>query len=155
MRCTIEVVRFALGLCALVLVGFGGRQAFNPSTWRLAEAVADLGPISGWRCAQSRTYVYDPRSDRRDTTLVSAAPEAIVRQAVPGAQVERVEVDLQIGQAVASAQVVQADGTEATRVYVLSPGRLRATTFDEAGARVTVCDSHLSDWHIVGEQALG
>jgi hypothetical protein len=39
-------------------------------------------------------------------------------------------------------------------VYVVSPGRLQAVTLELGSTRATICNSHLSDWKIIGEQHL-
>ena len=43
------------------------------------EAVRELGPVGGWRCADGGPYVYDPRRERADLGVLSEAPEAIAR----------------------------------------------------------------------------
>jgi hypothetical protein len=131
-----------VGLAGLVLVTLlAAPRLFDPRTWTLAQAVHDLGPISGWRCAESETYVYDPSHERPDSNLLAEAPEATILAQVPWLEVERVEANLRGGDT-----LVTVRGPEDQRVYVLAPGRLQKTT---------VCNAHLSNWHIVGEQEMG
>jgi len=113
----------------------------------------ELGPLSGWRCARSATYVYDPRRERADSTLLAQPPEEVITQAFPGVEIEKVEANLRGGDTVVWTRVaIAADGLDLdeSRVYVLSPGRLQAIAPDKA----IICNSHLADWHIVAEHAL-
>jgi hypothetical protein len=121
----------------------------------LLQAVRDLGPVSGWRCAQSSTYVYDPSREHADSTLLSEPPEARVLAQVPWLEVDRVEADLRGGDTLVSAHVSTEPGGEDRRVYVLSPGRLQTVTVNLLGAQASPCNAHLSDWQIVGEQEVG
>ena len=78
----------------------------------------------------------------------------------PGVEVERVEVNLHSGEAVvwttsAPAEGGDAGGQRSQRVFVLAPGRLRTISLSRNGTPVPVCDSHLGDWQIIGEHALG
>jgi hypothetical protein len=143
----------------LVLLGLlllGVVRLFEPATWALATAVRELGPVTGWRCAQSGTdYIYDPRRDRPDSGLLSEAPEELLSVAVPQVTVERVETNLRGGDSVVWARVGADDEGGQRRVYVLSPGRMQAVTFDFASGPATVCYSHLGDWRIIAEHALG
>jgi len=134
-----------------VLLVFGAPRLVEPSSLALFQAIRDLGPISGWRCANSAVYVYDPRHDRADSTLLSDAPEAML----PGVQVERVEANLRDGDTVVWTRTEALDGTEERRVYVLSPGRLQTISLDGSDGRTRICNSHLGDWHVVAEHALG
>jgi len=140
---------FALGVVVLLVVG--APRLAEPSSLALLQAVRDLGPISGWRCANSAVYVYDPRHDRVDSTLLSDAPEAML----PGVQVERVEANLRDGDTVVWTRAETLDGSEERRVYVLSPGRLQTISLDRAEGRIKICNSHMGDWHVVAEHALG
>ena len=117
----------------------------------LREGVAALGPVAGWRCAETSTYAYDPRHERGDDSLLDDAPEAAVRAADPRVDVSRVEVDLHSGQAVAWTELPSG----AQRVFVLAPGRIHTIGVDRDGVWLPICDSHLGDWHIIGEHALG
>jgi hypothetical protein len=131
-----------IGLAAVVLLAMLiGTRLFDPRTVALAQAVRDLGPISGWRCAESPTYAYDPSHERRDSNLLAEAPEAAVLAQVPWLEIERVEADLRGGDT-----LVTARGPEDRRVYVLAAGSLQSTS---------VCNAHLSHWQIVGEQEMG
>jgi hypothetical protein len=133
-------VRVAIaGLIVVVLLT--APRLGDPQTWALAQAVRDLGPVSGWRCAVSPTYTYDPSHERRDSNLLAEAPEAAVLAQVPWLEIERVEADLRGGDA-----LVTARGPEDRRIYVLAPGSLQSTS---------VCNAHLSHWQIVGEQEMG
>jgi hypothetical protein len=127
----------------------------EPSTLSMAQAMRQLGPISGWRCARNATYVYDPRRDWSDGTLLSEAPEQVLQDQVPDLQVERVEVDLRGGDTVIWTHIGGEDDTSAERrVYVLSPGRLQTIGIDLDSGWTTICNSHLGDWHIVAEHSL-
>ena len=138
---------------ALLLVG--GPRLFEPSTLSLAQAIRQLGPISGWRCARNATYTYDPRRDSADATLLSEAPEQVLLDQVPDVQVERVEADLRGGDTVLWTRIVGADDTTLERrVYVLSPGRLQTIGIDLDSGWTTICNSHLGGWQIVAEHGL-
>src|SRR5215471_409087 len=115
----------------------------DPQTWMLAQAVSTLGPVSGWRCARSATYVYDPARERPDTTLVTDRPEDTVFEQVPMFEVDSVEVNLRGGDTLVS---VHAMGTEDDdrRVYVLSPGKLQGVSVGTS----TLCNAHLGAWRI-------
>jgi hypothetical protein len=121
----------------------------------LLPAMADLGPIAGWRCAETSVYVYEPRHERGDASLLDEPPQATLEALYPEVNVERIEVQLDGGQVVAWTTVPAADGRRAPRVFVLAPGRLRAVSVNRDGRPVHVCDSHLGDWQVVGEHALG
>jgi len=121
----------------------------------LIPAVADLGPLGGWRCAETSVYVYEPRHERGDAGLLDDPPQATLAAQDPDVEVERVEVQLDGGQAVAWTTKTTADGRRAPRVFVLAPGRLRAVSIIRGGRPVHVCDSHLGDWQVVGDEALG
>jgi hypothetical protein len=136
-------------LVVIALVGLGARWVTQASTLRLAYAMAELGPISGWRCAQSASYVYDPRRERADSTLLADAPEA----SVPGVEVERVEASLRGGDTVLWTRVSAASGEQ--RVYVLSPGKLQTVSLDSSDhTPTTICTSHLGNWQIIGEHGI-
>jgi hypothetical protein len=138
---------------ALLLVGVP--RLFDPATVSLAEAIRQLGPVSGWRCARSATYAYDPRRDSPDPTLLADPPEQLLWDQVPHLQVERVEADLRGGDTVVWTRIVGEDDSHAERrVYVLSPGRLQTIAFDPASGGAAICNGHLGAWHIVGEHGL-
>jgi hypothetical protein len=144
-------------LCALggALLLVGGPRLFEPATLTLAQAMRQLGPISGWRCARNTTYVYDPRRDTPDATLLAEAPEQVLLDQVRDLQVERVEADLRGGDTVVWTRLVAADDTSIERrVYVLSPGRLQTIGIDLDSGWTTICNSHLGGWHIVAEHGL-
>jgi hypothetical protein len=147
-------VRLAVAIVLVGLVAVGIARLFDPSTWVLFEAMRALGPISGWRCAQSPTYTYDPRHERADTTLLSESPEAVLAQTAPGLEIEKVEADLRGGDAVLWTTLATDDGIEVRRVYVLSPGRLQTVVYDLSDVRTTICTSHMADWQVVGEHSL-
>jgi hypothetical protein len=141
-------MRWALPLLVLLLIVLGGQQAQQPSTARLIQAVRELGPISGWRCAASASYTYDPRHDSGDTTLLADAPEHTVTAVV----VDRVEVNLRGGDTTLWTHVPTADGAQdERRVYVLTPGQLRAIAASEDNP---ICYSHLGNWRIIAEHRL-
>jgi hypothetical protein len=145
-----------LGLSAALLAA-GVPRLFEPSTWYLAQAARELGPISGWRCARDSTYVYDPRRDSPDATLLSEAPERVLWDRIPHLQVERVEANLRGGDTVVWTRTVAEDDSRLEherRVYVLSPGRLQTIGIDLDSGWTAICTSHLGDWHIVAEHAL-
>lgn len=149
-------MRLAL-ICALggALLLMGGPRLFEPPTLSLVQAMRQLGPISGWRCAQNTSYTYDPRRDSPDTTLLAEAPEQVLWNQLPDLQVERVEADLRGGDTVVWTRLVAADGTSLERrVYVLSPGRLQTVGFDLDSGWTTICNTHLGAWHIVAEHGL-
>ena len=134
----------ALAVLLLLLVPTLPRL-LDPQTWVLAQAVGKLGPVSGWRCAGSGTYSYDPAHERPDSTLLADAPESSVLARVPWLEIDRVEANLRGGDT-----LVTTHGPDDHRVYVLSPGRLQSITAGDT----TVCNAHLSDWQIVGEEEL-
>ncbi|MDQ6674207.1 MAG: hypothetical protein M3069_26310 [Chloroflexota bacterium] len=141
-----------LGLGALGCV-VGAARAFDPSTVYVAHAVGALGPISGWRCAQSATYTYDPRHDSADRTLLSEAPEQFLRDHFTDLQVEWVEANLRGGDTVVWTRI--GSGADAPgRVYVLSPGQVQSIGVDLDSGWTAICTSHLGNWHIVGDHAL-
>ena len=148
-------MRFATALVLLVALAAGVPRLLEPATWRLAQAVRDLGPISGWRCAQNPTYVYDPRRVGPDSALLAEAPEDVVRQQAPGVRVERVEANLRGGDTVVWTRVRAADGTLERRVYVLNPGVVQTIVLGSAPDQPTICTSHLGNWRIVDQHTLG
>jgi hypothetical protein len=140
-------------------LSLGAPRLVEPSTIILLQAVRDLGPISGWRCAQSATYTYDPRRERADSTLLSDAPDEVLKAQVPGLEVDSVEANLRGGDTVIWARVVSnGDSTaaqaEERRVYVLSPGRQLVIGNELAANRPAICYSALGDWRIVAEHGL-
>jgi hypothetical protein len=144
-------VRFAVALLLLVVLVAGVPRLFDVQTWLLVHAVRELGPIPGWRCAQAMSYVYDPAREQRDSTLLSEAPEALVLEHEPWLEVDQVEADLHGGDTLVSVHgSLEAGGTE-RRMYVLSPGSLQSVVFNQT----RVCNVHLGNWQIVGEQELG
>ena len=145
----------AAALALLAILVLAVPRLFDPSTWVLLEAVRALGPISGWRCAHGPTYSYDPRREHADTTLLSQAPEDVLSLTVSGVEVDKVEANLRSGDTSVWTRAVRDDGSIEARVYVLSPGRLQRITFDLAPVPTTICNSHLGDWRIVAEHALG
>jgi hypothetical protein len=148
-------VRLGAALTLLVIVIAVVPRLFEPRTWMLLSAMRELGPISGWRCVESTTYAYDPNREQPDSTLLSAPPEAAVLELVRGVPVDTVEVDLSTGEAAVSTHIVGPESADERTVYVLSPGQLQAVTFEVGDTSATICNSHLSDWKIVGEQHLG
>jgi hypothetical protein len=148
--------RLALMLAlAILLLVVGVPSLFEPSTLSLAQAVRELGPISGWRCARNATYVYDPRRDSPDASLLSEAPEKVLWDQIPELQVERVEANLRSGDAVVWTRIVgEDDAIVERRVYVLSPGRLQTIGIDRNSGWTAICNSHLGDWHIVAEHGV-
>jgi hypothetical protein len=149
-------MRLAL-MCALggALLLAGAPRLSEPATLSLAQAVRQLGPISGWRCAQNTPYTYDPRRGSPDTTLLAEAPEQLLWDQLPDLLIERVEADLHGGDTVVWTRLVAADDTSLERrVYVLSPGRLQAIGIDLDSGWTTICNSHLGAWHIVAEHGL-
>jgi hypothetical protein len=144
-------VRVATPLLLLVVLIAGAPRFIDQQTWVLLQAVRDLGPLAGWRCAQASTYVYDPSRERPDSTLLSEPPEARVLAQVPWLEVDKVEANLRGGDTLVSAHTSIEPGDAERRVYVLSPGRLQTVTVDD----VRLCNVHLSDWQIVGEQEVG
>ncbi|MBV9172833.1 MAG: hypothetical protein JOZ81_22425 [Chloroflexi bacterium] len=137
-------------VCLTLVLGIvAGLQV--PPYDALGTAIADLGPVAGWRCAESGSYAYDPRRGAPDTTLVADPPEAVVRSTVAQGEVQRVEVDLRSG----NAAVWSEDAAGAQHVLELAPGRLKGVSLNRGGALVQICDSHLGEWQIVGDQYLG
>jgi len=144
-------VRLGIALLLLVVLIAGAPRLVDQHTWILLQAVRDLGPLAGWRCAQASTYVYDPSHERPDSTLLSEPPEARVLAQVPWLEVDKVEANLRGGDTLVSAHSSIEPGDAERRVYVLSPGRLQTITVND----VRLCNVHLSDWQIVGEQEVG
>lgn len=142
-----RVVPLWTGLLVLVLVGLSIPKLFAPSTRVLLDAVRSLGPVSGWRCANVATYVYDPRHDARDSVLLAEPPEALIAATDPGATIERAEVSLRGGDAVVW---TSRDGIQ--HVYVLTPGTLQAVGMPPD--RLATCYAHQGAWRIVAEHAL-
>ena len=142
-----------LGLAGALVVALLVLQ--QPPHDALVPAMADLGPLAGWRCAETSVYVYEPRHERGDESLLDDPPQATLAALDPEVEVERIEVQLDGGQTVAWTTVTGADGRRAPRVFVLDPGRLRAISINRGGRPVHVCDSHLGDWQVVGQHALG
>ena len=142
-------VQFGVGL-TLALASFALALLVQPKTPVVLQAAQALGPLGGWRCAQSPTYVYDPRRERADPTLMAEPPETALRAARPAleVEVERVEANLRGGDTVLWTRATN-DGHE-RRVYVLAPGHLEAVGND----RVPICQAHLGGWGIVGEHGL-
>jgi hypothetical protein len=147
-------VRFGAALLVLVLLIAVVPRLLELQTWMLVQAMRELGPISGWRCAETPTYVYDPNHEWPDSTLLAMPPEAAVYQQIPGVEVDSVEVDLRGGDAVVSTHLAGPDMAGDRLVYVVSPGRLQAVTLELGSTRATICNSRLSDWKIIGEQHL-
>jgi hypothetical protein len=144
-------VRLGAAVAVLVLAAAAAPRLMPPQALVLLQVVGQLGPISGWRCVQQSQYVYEPSHASPDPTLLADAPEMTVLGVAPGATVDRVEVDLQSGDASVWTRVLADDDTEHQQVYVLSPGRLQAVAVDATN----VCYSHLADWKIVGQHDLG
>lgn len=144
-------MRFATPLLLLIVLVTGVPRLLDPQTWLLLQAVRDLGPVAGWRCVESASYSYDPSHERPDTTLLSEPPEARVLAQVPWLEVDRVEANLRGGDTLVSAHSPIESGADERRVYVLSPGRLQTVTVNQD----RLCNVHLGDWQIVGEQELG
>jgi hypothetical protein len=122
-------------------------KLFTPSTALLLEAVRSLGPVSGWRCTNLATYVYDPRHESADSTLLVEPPEVLVVARAPSAEVERVEVSLRGSDAVVSTT----SGGE-RRVYVLTPGTM--TAVGAPAERPATCYAHQGAWQVVAEHGL-
>lgn len=141
----------ALLLLVVLVTGVGVSRLLDPQTLRLVQAVRDLGPVAGWRCVESASYSYDPSHERPDSTLLSEPPEARVLAEVPWLEVDRVEANLRGGDTLVSAHSPIESGADERRVYVLSPGRLQTVTVNQD----RLCNVHLGDWQIVGEQELG
>ena len=141
----------ALPATLVLLVGIAlAPRLFESSTWVLFESVRALGPGSGWRCAQSQMYVYEPSHERPDSTLLADPPELTVMREKPGVEIDRVEANLRGGDTAVWAHALGPDGgLDEQRVYVLSPGRLRASI-----RQPSVCNSGLGDWTIVEEHKL-
>jgi hypothetical protein len=145
-------VRLGAALLLLAALAAGVPKLFEPATWVLLATVRQLGPVSGWRCAASASYIYDPTRERADTTLVSDPPEALVAEQLGDRELDYVEIDLRGGDSLVWTRAV---GAEDRRVYVMSPGMLQPiTTVDASGRSRTICNSHLGDWRIVEEHAL-
>jgi hypothetical protein len=131
------------------------QKALEPMSWGVVQAARELGPISGWRCAQSEPYVYDPRKERADSGLIDEAPEAVLKSVAPELTAEKVEVNLRGGETT----VWMREGAEADRgpqrVYVLSPGRMQTVTFEYFNSKGTLCMAHLGGWQVIAEHTLG
>jgi hypothetical protein len=134
----------------LVVLGLlvAGQRLSDPSTRATLVAMQQLGPIAGWRCGQSALYLYDPRHERADATLVLEPPEALAPSDV---RAVRVEVNLRGGDTTVWTLPVDADPDEKpNRVLVMGPGLLRAVDVDGT----TLCYSGLGSWFIVADHAL-
>ncbi|HET6317884.1 MAG TPA: hypothetical protein VFG86_15630 [Chloroflexota bacterium] len=105
------------------------------------QVLLQLGPLDGWRCLRSATYVYEPRWHWFGGGLLAEAPDTVLPQ-----QAQTVEVDLKTGEAIARAK---------NHVYVLQPGRLTVITDPEAPEPRPLCVTQLGNWQIVGEHTLG
>jgi hypothetical protein len=138
-----------------VVLLFGVQKALEPMSWGLVQAVRELGPISGSRCAQSDPYVYDPRHEHADSGLISEPPEDTLSTIDPGVTAEKVEVNLRSGETVVWARIGAEEDGGPQRVYVLTPGHMQVVTFEYLNARGPLCMAHLGDWQIVAEHALG
>jgi len=69
--------------------------------------------------------------------------------------VERVEANLRGGDTTLWTHVPTAEnGTVERRVYVLTPGHLRAITLDHDNAQTTICYTDLGNWRIIAEHRL-
>jgi hypothetical protein len=97
------------------------------------------------------TYTYAPRHERADSALLAEAPENRVQEVAPGVQIERVEVQLRIGEA----SVWTRDADQRRRVFVLASGRQRAVVDESAAGLQPLCLSQLGEWRVVAEHALG
>ncbi len=144
-----------VALSTVLVLLLGVQKALEPMSWGLAQAVRELGPIGGWRCAQSEAYVYDPRRERADSQLIAEAPENVVSSVAPELTAEKVEVNLRGGEAVVWSRIGAEEDGGPQRVYVLSPGRMQAVTFEYFNSKGTLCMAHLGDWQIVAEHTLG
>jgi hypothetical protein len=78
----------------------------------------------------------------------------MLKAAAPDVTVERVEVDLRGGDTVVWSWVGDEDESK-RRVYVMTPGRMQAVTFEYFTSRGTLCMAHLADWQSVAEHTLG
>lgn len=144
----------AASLLALVAVALP--RVMDPATSRLVDAVRALGPLSGWRCVQNATYVYDPRREQPDRGLLAQPPEESLAGTVTGLEVEKVEANLRGGDTVVWTRVaLDDDGNDEARVYVLSPGSLQTVSTELAQGPPRICNSHMADWRIVAEHTLG
>lgn len=149
-------MRTAAALVVPLLLLVVAPRLFENSTWALLQSVPELGLVSGWRCAETPIYVYEPSRERADQTLLADPPEVTIMQHAPGAEIDRVEANLRGGETLVWSRALGADGgLDNRRVYVLAPGRLQAIDVELLGGRATACTSHLGDWKIVGEHALG
>lgn len=144
----VRVVPVWSALLALVLLATNAPKLFAPQTALMLEAMRSLGPVSGWRCANLATYVYDPRHDTVDTRLLAEAPEAVVAAAYPEVTVERAEVSLRGGDAVLWTTTERG----AQYVYVLSPGAAEA--IGTPRTRPATCYADQRAWRVVAEHAL-
>jgi hypothetical protein len=114
----------------------------------VAQAVRVLGPVSGWRCVNLATYVYDPRRESADSGLVAEQPEAAVLNVASGTEIERVEVSLRGSDAVV--WTMSSSGEQ--RVFVLTPGSLSAV--GTPADRPATCYAHQGAWQVVAEHGL-
>ena len=130
------------GFALAVLVAVGGLVviALSQDPALTVRLMRQLGPIDGLRCQHQMTYVYVPGGINVDGGLLRERPEDVLR----AADVERVEVNLRTGEAVAWTRGL---------VYVLEPTQLSMVVDDATST--TVCVSQLAGWQIVGQHALG
>src|SRR5205814_651437 len=57
---TARAARILAVVSLLLIVAVGVGSVKDPTTVRTLHAMRELGPLSGWRCAQLATYVYEP-----------------------------------------------------------------------------------------------
>jgi hypothetical protein len=145
------VARVLLPVVVVLGVVVAAQQLGDVSSRRLFAAMGALGPLAGWRCAESSRVVYDPRRDRPDPALVAQAPESTIPS---DQQAVRVEVSLHDGDSTVWTTSVAAPNPTPERVFVVSPGSERSVTLDGPDRRTTICNSELGDWRIVGDHAL-
>lgn len=149
-------MRLATVASILAVLVVGVPRLMDPQSWILAQAAFELGPLSGWRCAQSTRYVYDPSQEQPDATLLAERPEVVVQSSAPWLDVTEVDADLRGGDTLVKVSGTAPDGTKDgdRRVFVLSPGRMQGVSVSVLGGQGTLCNAHLGGWHIVGEQEL-
>ncbi len=126
------------GALLVILLALAIEEALAPAPGDSVAAMTALGPIDGWRCVHQAVVEYDPRWPRLSGGLLAEPPEAVLS----GVRVQRIELDLHTGDAVAWTETVD----DKQRVYELRPGDLQTVA--------QRCVGHLAAWHVISEHSL-
>src|SRR6185503_21213428 len=88
--------RLLAALLGLVIVVAAAVWLATQPDERDLRAMADLGPLDGWRCLHEETYVYEPTRNWLGGGLLAERPEALLTQG----DIEKVEISRLTGEAV-------------------------------------------------------